>query len=248
MTAADQRNAEEYMGDAQRGALCSRPVCPYATPCTGTSLEYVLRVAPVGVTVTCLGDGKVVWTNGAAPVPNGALEHETLTLVAPEHRLQLNEAIVATSLNAEPQRVNARTTSEGRAIDLTVTHPGTPENRQAITFWTTGTATPEGPSSDERVLHDALAALAREVVRAGFVEPGLSGLARLPGIETLNDRELKILALLAKGMASREIGAELYVSGSTIRNHLSAIYRKLGVTNHSELMQLLPPVSQPALD
>jgi DNA-binding CsgD family transcriptional regulator len=86
------------------------------------------------------------------------------------------------------------------------------------------------------------------VVRAGFVDPGHSGLARLRGIETLNDRELKILALLAKGMASREIGAELYVSGSTIRNHLSAIYRKLGVTNHSELMQLLPPVSQPALD
>ena len=124
-------------------------------------------------------------------------------------------------------------------MELTVTHPATPEPKQAIVFWKAANPASEGPSADRQVLSDALSAIAREVVRAGFVEPTLGELARLPGIESLNDRELKILTLLARGLASREIGAELYVSGSTIRNHLGAIYRKLGVANHSELMQLL---------
>jgi DNA-binding CsgD family transcriptional regulator len=227
-----------------RGTLCSRTSCPYATPCHSGPLDYVLRVAPVGVTVTCLDDRKVVWSNGVAPVPSDVLERDSLDLVDVDDRAWYQEAITAAALQAEPQRVSARA-SDGdgglRDVQLTVTHTAVAEPRQVITFWSgSGSkATCGRPSADPAVLAEALGVIAREVVRAGFIAPELSGLSQLPGIDRLDDREMKIVTLLAQGLPSRAIGAELFISGSTVRNHLGAIYRKLGVANHAELMQLL---------
>jgi DNA-binding CsgD family transcriptional regulator len=214
-----------------RGTLCSRASCPYSTPCNAGPLEYVLRVAPVGVTVTCLDDGKVVWTNGVAPVPSDVLERDTLDLVDVDDRMWYQEAITAAALQAEPQRLSTRD------AELTVTHTAVPEPRQVITFWSKSQSSRS--TADPKVLADALGVIAREVVRAGFVAPELRGLSQLPGIERLDDREMKIVTLLAQGLSSRAIGAELFISGSTVRNHLGAVYRKFGVANHAAMMALL---------
>jgi DNA-binding CsgD family transcriptional regulator len=229
------------IADSQ-GTLCSRASCPYSTPCDAGPLEYVLRVAPVGVTVTCLVDGKVVWTNGVAPVPSDVLERDTLDVVDVDDRPWLNEAITAAALQAEPQRVSARTAEDSngaRDVQLTVTHTASPEPKQALIFWDDHARRSSGPATDPKVLADALGVIAREVVRAGFVAPELSGVAQLPGVERLDDREMKIVTLLAQGLPSRAIGVELFISGSTVRNHLGTIYRKLGVENHTELLKLL---------
>lgn len=47
--------------------------------------------------------------------------------------------------------------------------------------------------------------------------------------EDLTRREWEILALVARGARSKEIGGQLSVSESTVKSHLAAIYRKLRV-------------------
>jgi DNA-binding NarL/FixJ family response regulator len=52
----------------------------------------------------------------------------------------------------------------------------------------------------------------------------------MPEIE-LSARELAVLSLLAEGKANAEIGDALFISSSTVRNHISSILIKLHVGN-----------------
>lgn len=54
----------------------------------------------------------------------------------------------------------------------------------------------------------------------------------------LSERELEVLSLMAKGLTNREIAANLMLSYSTIRFHVSSILAKLGVTNRVEAVTL----------
>jgi DNA-binding NarL/FixJ family response regulator len=49
--------------------------------------------------------------------------------------------------------------------------------------------------------------------------------------EELSPRELQVLELLARGLDNNKIGAELYISPRTAKNHVSSILAKLGLTN-----------------
>ena len=51
---------------------------------------------------------------------------------------------------------------------------------------------------------------------------------------SLTQREHDILALLAEGRSNREIAGALYLSEKTVKAHLAAIFRKLGVTNRTQ--------------
>jgi len=55
----------------------------------------------------------------------------------------------------------------------------------------------------------------------------------------LSARENEVAKLLAQGYMNQEIAASLYVSEITIKKHLSAIYRKLGIKNRTQLVTLL---------
>jgi DNA-binding NarL/FixJ family response regulator len=50
----------------------------------------------------------------------------------------------------------------------------------------------------------------------------------------LTRREQQILMLLTDGRTTRQISKELFLSEGTVKTHLTAIYRKLGVTNRTE--------------
>ena len=69
--------------------------------------------------------------------------------------------------------------------------------------------------------HDALA----EITRAGEPE------------QTLSDREVDILRLARRGLPNPQIADSLHISPGTVRNHLSAIYAKLGVHSRHEALQ-----------
>jgi DNA-binding CsgD family transcriptional regulator len=55
----------------------------------------------------------------------------------------------------------------------------------------------------------------------------------------LSARQREILALLIRGGTVREIAATTYLSTSTVRNHLSALYRKFGVHSQAGLLTKL---------
>ena len=47
----------------------------------------------------------------------------------------------------------------------------------------------------------------------------------------LTDREVEVLAALARGLTNAEIGAELFISLSTVKTHVASIQAKLGARN-----------------
>jgi DNA-binding NarL/FixJ family response regulator len=54
----------------------------------------------------------------------------------------------------------------------------------------------------------------------------------------LSAREREVLDLIAAGSTNREIAEQLYLSPHTIKEHTSALYRKLGARNRAEAVQL----------
>jgi DNA-binding NarL/FixJ family response regulator len=58
------------------------------------------------------------------------------------------------------------------------------------------------------------------------------------GIHGLSDREREVLKLLARGLSSKEIGAELAISSRTVETHRANLMRKLGVKSVALLTQV----------
>jgi len=50
----------------------------------------------------------------------------------------------------------------------------------------------------------------------------------------LTDRENQILKLIADGLTNREISCRLFISESTVENHIHHIYAKLGISNRAQ--------------
>ena len=61
----------------------------------------------------------------------------------------------------------------------------------------------------------------------------------IPTCSTLSEREREILSELAAGSRVPSIATKLFISPHTVRNHLKAIYRKLGVSSQAELVERL---------
>lgn len=53
-------------------------------------------------------------------------------------------------------------------------------------------------------------------------------------IKSLTRRELDVLKLLAVGMYNKEVGKRLKISERTVKNHVSNIFKKLGVTDRTQ--------------
>jgi len=78
-----------------------------------------------------------------------------------------------------------------------------------------------------------------------FVDPAVAGklLNQVSNNQTqpasiltdkLTERELDVLRLLAKGMTNTDIAGQLHLSDGTVRNHVSAILEKLGVSDRTQ--------------
>jgi two-component system nitrate/nitrite response regulator NarL len=55
----------------------------------------------------------------------------------------------------------------------------------------------------------------------------------------LTAREVEVLALVARGLANKQIARELDIADGTVKQHLNAIYQELGVHNRTEAVYLL---------
>jgi DNA-binding NarL/FixJ family response regulator len=95
-----------------------------------------------------------------------------------------------------------------------------------------------------------LAKTAREVSRGslcferGLTDRMLGTFARrknteLPAqgkISSLTGRESQVISRVCEGMRNKEIASQLYISDATVAHHLTSIYRKLGLTDRTELL------------
>jgi len=59
----------------------------------------------------------------------------------------------------------------------------------------------------------------------------------VPGSLGLSDRERSVLELMASGSTNPEIAQALHLSKHTVKEHTSAVFRKLGVRNRTEAVQ-----------
>jgi DNA-binding NarL/FixJ family response regulator len=80
-----------------------------------------------------------------------------------------------------------------------------------------------------KILDPTSSAAVIEQIRRGNVISDEDKLA-----QQLNERELRILDLIADGLTNREIGEELYLSEKTVKHHVSDILAKLGLTRRVE--------------
>lgn len=90
--------------------------------------------------------------------------------------------------------------------------------------------------------------LANAIRRAHANEPTLSPQAaqvlirattRPPQVgHDLTDREREVLALMIQGLNNREIGEELVISSSTVKNHVSSILSKMETTSRTQAVAL----------
>lgn len=65
-------------------------------------------------------------------------------------------------------------------------------------------------------------------------------------LDSLSGAQRRVLLALASGDLNKQIAADLGVSEATIKAHLSAIFRKLEVTNRTQAILLMRPILQPS--
>lgn len=84
------------------------------------------------------------------------------------------------------------------------------------------------------------AAGAAELQRAATaVQRRLAGHRTVTGATKLSEREREVAELAAKGLANKEIAAQLFLSPRTVEDHLGRILRKLGLTSRAGIASRL---------
>ena len=70
----------------------------------------------------------------------------------------------------------------------------------------------------------------------------------LKGKFALSDREYEVIELLAKSMTNQTICETLHISVNTVKSHIKRIYKKLGIANRLQLINLLGNGHSPDTD
>jgi len=78
----------------------------------------------------------------------------------------------------------------------------------------------------------------KAVLQPSLARQVLEGMATKNGAPLsrhgLKDREVEILREITRGMSDKEIASKLFVSESTVKNHLRAVYYKLKIRNRAQ--------------
>jgi len=106
---------------------------------------------------------------------------------------------------------------------------------------------PEDDAASQRTtrLEQHLWRIAREIEAAGvpIVAEGDVNLAMVPTLGALSSRQQEVLRRLLQGERVPGIARHLFLSPSTVRNHLTAIFAKFGVHSQEELIERLRTMS-----
>jgi DNA-binding NarL/FixJ family response regulator len=98
---------------------------------------------------------------------------------------------------------------------------------------------PEELQSALQAVSQGLWVGAPELLRASLPRLAAGGLAEPPlPVEALTEREGQVLQCMARGLANKQIAAELGISDHTVKFHLTSIYSKLGATNRAQAVRI----------
>lgn len=79
----------------------------------------------------------------------------------------------------------------------------------------------------------------RRLAQTGQTEASPADRATAPlAAEALNEKEAKVLELIAEGMSNRQIGGALFLAEGTVKNYVSRIMEKLHANTRTELALL----------
>ena len=116
---------------------------------------------------------------------------------------------------------------------------------RAVEAGATGYLLKDTPRTD---LVDAVRAAARgETVLAPPVAARLVSRMRTPATDLLTEREVQVLAAVARGLSNPEIGRRLHIGEATVKTHLLRVFTKLEVDDRTRAVTvamergILPP-------
>ncbi|WP_460303420.1 response regulator transcription factor [Actinocorallia aurea] len=102
-----------------------------------------------------------------------------------------------------------------------------------------------GPAEQRRTLLEEACDVLREAGDTAEAERAKADLASLaPDRAVLSEAEAKVAELAARGLSNRQISTRLYITVSTVEQHLTRIYRKLGLRRRSQLAAFLQAASR----
>ncbi len=94
------------------------------------------------------------------------------------------------------------------------------------------------------VLKDATPAQVEQAIRNAarggmYLDPAVAGglasrMVTPTGLAALTEQERNVLALVARGLSNRQIGARLHISERTVRSHMSGVLAKLGLESRTQ--------------
>ncbi|GAA1551046.1 response regulator transcription factor [Actinomadura kijaniata] len=99
-------------------------------------------------------------------------------------------------------------------------------------------ASPEELTAAVRTVHRGEAAVAPRLLTrliGTFVRAAPTGPGTPPrGLDALTGREREVLALIARGRSNADIAAELAITPSTVKNHISSVFAKTGARDRAQ--------------
>jgi DNA-binding NarL/FixJ family response regulator len=148
-------------------------------------------------------------------------------------RMPVMDGVAAAGLLAHSTRVLMLTYSEDEPMVLAAIRAG------AHGYLVHGRFAPEELAQAVRdvhagrtVLSPAVAPVVFEALRREHSEP-LGPLA-VTGPDALTAREREVMSLVAQGLPNKLVARRLVISEKTVKNHIRAIYEKLGAGNRTE--------------
>jgi len=104
-------------------------------------------------------------------------------------------------------------------------------------------------SSSSQTLYNAIKAVAEgekwipEIVTTPLTAISREEKSLASKIATLTPQQYRVLCYLREGWLNKQIGFELNVTEATVKAHITAIFRKLGVTNRTQAVIMLSQMS-----
>ncbi len=224
----------------------SSPGCPPMPPGQPSPLKQYLGSEPVEMTVgTVDPEWRILTISSEAErilgTPANAMVG--MRLVARMPQTDVDHLVAARELvevaHSVALKINWEVDDELREVTCFLTKPV--GMRDLAFMFVPEVPAPVGQEHRTAELERHLVKIAAEVEASGVLDRFfvLPDPADLPELQRLSARQWEIMSRLLQGERAPAIAKELFLSPSTVRNHLSMIYRRFGVHSQAELLALL---------